>query len=72
MQGVNLKESDFVEHLFIASTHDYILFFSNKGKVYRLKVYEIPEASRHATHTLRIATHRAYFFFIPLNRLTSR
>ena len=48
MQGVNLKESDFVEHLFIASTHDYILFFSNKGKVYRLKVYEIPEASRHA------------------------
>ena len=48
MQGVNLKESDFVEHLFIASTHDYILFFSNKGKVYRLNVYEIPEASRHA------------------------
>lgn len=48
MQGVNLKESDFVEHLFIASTHDYILFFSNKGKVYRLKVYEIPGASRHA------------------------
>ena len=48
MQGVNLKESDFVEHLFIASTHDYILFFSNKGKVYRLKVYEIPEASRDA------------------------
>lgn len=48
MQGVNLKESDFVEHLFIASTHDYILIFSNKGKVYRLKVYEIPEASRHA------------------------
>lgn len=48
MQGVNLKESDFVEHLFIASTHDYILLFSNKGKVYRLKVYEIPEASRHA------------------------
>lgn len=48
MQGVNLKERDFVEHLFIASTHDYILFFSNKGKVYRLKVYEIPEASRHA------------------------
>ena len=48
MQGVNLKGSDFVEHLFIASTHDYILFFSNKGKVYRLKVYEIPEASRHA------------------------
>ena len=48
MQGVNLKESDFVEHLFIASTHDYMLFFSSHGKVYRLKVYELPEASRHA------------------------
>lgn len=48
MQGVNLKESDFVEHLFIASTHDYMLFFSSFGKVYRLKVYELPEASRHA------------------------
>ncbi len=51
MQGVNLKESDFVEHLFISSTHEYILFFSSRGKVYRLKVYEIPEASRHARGT---------------------
>lgn len=51
MQGVNLKESDFVEHLFIASTHAYMLFFSTRGKVYRLKVYEIPEASRHARGT---------------------
>lgn len=48
MQGVNLKESDFVEHLFISSTHAYMLFFSSFGKVYRLKAYEIPEASRHA------------------------
>ncbi len=48
LQGVNLKESDFVEHLFIASTHAYMLFFSTLGKVYRLKVYELPEASRHA------------------------
>lgn len=48
LQGVNLKESDFVEHLFIASTHAYMLFFSTLGKVYRLKAYEIPEASRHA------------------------
>lgn len=51
IQGVNLKEADFVEHLFIASTHDYILFFSTRGKVYRVKVYEIPEASRHARGT---------------------
>lgn len=51
VQGVNLKEADFVEQLFIASTHDYILFFSTRGKVYRVKVYEIPEASRHARGT---------------------
>lgn len=51
MQGVNLKDNDFVEHLFIASTHAYMLFFSTKGKVYRVKVYEIPEASRHARGT---------------------
>ncbi len=51
MQGVNLKDSDFVEHLFIASTHSYMLFFSTAGKVYRLKVYDIPEASRHARGT---------------------
>jgi len=43
------KEQDFVEDLFIANTHDYILFFTNKGKVYWLKVYQIPEASRQAT-----------------------
>ncbi len=51
MQGVNLKDNDYVEHLFIASTHSYMLFFSTKGKVYRLKVYELPEASRHARGT---------------------
>ena len=51
MQGVNLKDSDFVEHLFVASTHSYMLFFSTAGKVYRLKVYDIPEASRHARGT---------------------
>ena len=44
--GLNLKEDDFVEHLFISSTHHYIMFFSNLGKVYRLKVYELPEGSR--------------------------
>ncbi|MBN2169368.1 MAG: DNA gyrase subunit A [Actinobacteria bacterium] len=44
--GMDLKEGDFVEHLFIASTHHFILFFSNKGKVYRLKVHELPTGSR--------------------------
>ncbi|MEL7666919.1 MAG: DNA gyrase subunit A [Actinomycetota bacterium] len=51
ISGVNLKESDFVEQLFISSTHDYVLFFSTKGKVYRLKVHEIPMGSRHARGT---------------------
>jgi DNA gyrase subunit A len=51
LQGVNLKDNDFVEHLFIASTHDYMLFFTSKGKVYRLKVHELPVGSRHARGT---------------------
>lgn len=48
VSGMNLKEGDFVEHIFIASTHNYILFFSNKGKVYKLKVHELPLGSRAA------------------------
>jgi DNA gyrase subunit A len=51
LQGVNLKDDDFVEHLFVASTHDYMLFFSTHGKVYRLKVHELPVGSRHARGT---------------------
>jgi DNA gyrase subunit A len=45
------KEKDFVQHLFVSTTHHYFLFFTNKGKVYRLKVHEIPEASRQAKGT---------------------
>jgi DNA gyrase subunit A len=45
------KEEDFVEHLFITTTHHYIMFFTTKGKVYRLKVHEIPEAGRTAKGT---------------------
>ncbi|PKQ29860.1 MAG: DNA gyrase subunit A [Actinobacteria bacterium HGW-Actinobacteria-10] len=52
--GVNLKENDFVEQLFICSTHDYVLFFSTKGKVYRLKVHELPVGSRHARGTAAV------------------
>ena len=48
VQGVSLKEEDFVEDLFVASTHDYVLFFSNRGKVYRLKVHELPIGQRTA------------------------
>jgi DNA gyrase subunit A len=46
--GLGTKHGDFVEHLFVANTHDFILLFTNKGRVYRLKAYEIPELSRTA------------------------
>jgi DNA gyrase subunit A len=46
--GMEMKEEDYIEHLFVTSTHDYLLFFTNRGKVYRQKVYELPEASRTA------------------------
>jgi DNA gyrase subunit A len=49
--GLQTREDDFVEHLFITSTHNYILFFTNKGKMYKLKTYEIPEAGRQAKGT---------------------
>jgi DNA gyrase subunit A len=48
VQGMNMKEGDYIEHLNVCSTHDYLLFFTNQGKVYRLKVYELPEGSRAA------------------------
>ena len=46
--GMDMKDGDFIEHLFICSTHDYLLFITNRGKVYRSKVYELPEAQRTA------------------------
>jgi DNA gyrase subunit A len=46
--GMDMKDGDYIEHLFICSTHDYLLFFTNRGKVYRSKVYELPEAQRTA------------------------
>ncbi|HET9073448.1 MAG TPA: DNA gyrase subunit A [Solirubrobacteraceae bacterium] len=46
INGMDLKEDDYIEHLFVSSTHDYLLFFTNRGKVYRQKVYDLPEASR--------------------------
>lgn len=49
--GVNLKEDDVIAEMFIASTHEYVLFFSNRGKVYRLKVHELPIGTRQARGT---------------------
>src|SRR5436305_9438892 len=46
--GMDMKDNDYIEHLFVCSTHDYLLFFTNRGKVYRSKVSELPAASRTA------------------------
>ena len=46
VMGMDLKDDDYIEHLFVASTHDYLLFFTSVGKVYRLKVHELPLGSR--------------------------
>ena len=48
VSGMDMKDGDYIEHLFVCSSHDYLLFFSNRGKVYRSKVYELPEAQRTA------------------------
>ena len=48
VMGMELKDEDYIEHLFVASTHDYILFFTSVGKVYRLKVHELPLGTRQA------------------------
>src|SRR6185436_13587259 len=44
--GMDMKDDDYIEHLFVCSTHDFLLFFTHRGKVYRSKVYELPEAGR--------------------------
>lgn len=51
IKGMQTRDEDFIQNLFITSTHHFILFFTDKGKVYRLKAYEIPEASRTARGT---------------------
>ncbi|WP_374754896.1 DNA gyrase subunit A [Pseudonocardia sp. N23] len=48
VQGATLKQDDIVAHFFVSSTHDWLLYFTNKGRVYRLKAYELPEANRNA------------------------
>jgi DNA gyrase subunit A len=48
VQGAGLKTDDIVAHFFVCSTHDWILFFTNKGRVYRTKAYDLPEANRNA------------------------
>jgi DNA gyrase subunit A len=57
--GMDMKDGDYIEHLHVCSSHDFLLFFTNRGKVYRSKVYELPEASR-------TAKGRALQNFLPL------
>lgn len=51
IQATSTKQDDFIENMFVTSTHSTILFFTNRGKVYKLKAYEIPEAGRTAKGT---------------------
>ncbi len=69
------KEEDFVENLFIANTHSYILFFSNKGKVYWLKIYNVPEAKRQAAgkaivNLIKVEKDEKISAFVPVKDFT--
>ena len=75
IMGLTTRDDDFVEDLFITSTHDTILFFTNKGKVFSLKAYEIPEAGRQARGTaiinllniMRDEQYQLLYLFHPTN-----
>ena len=75
VSGADMREEDFVEHLFIASTHDYILFFTNKGRVHWLKVHEIPQASRTARgkaviNLVQLEQGEAISAYVPVREFT--
>ena len=75
IMGLATRENDFVKDLFITTTHHYIIFFTNKGRVYRLKAYEIPESSRQAKGTaivnlLRLEKGEKVTTVIPINDYT--
>ena len=69
--GATTRDEDFVEHLFVASTHSYLMFFTNLGKVYWLKVHEIPQAGRAArgravTNLLQLKSEETLSAFLPV------
>ena len=69
--GMDTKEDDFIQHLFIASTHDYIMFFTSLGKCYWIKVHEIPVGGRlakgrHSTNMIRLADGESICAFQPV------
>ncbi|MDD3303384.1 MAG: DNA gyrase subunit A [Clostridia bacterium] len=76
LTAMNTREEDFVEQLFVTSTHDYIMFFTNTGRAFRLKAYELPEASRTAKGTaivnlLQLAQGEKIAAVIPVKDYTS-
>ncbi|NOZ21291.1 MAG: DNA gyrase subunit A [Planctomycetes bacterium] len=77
VSGGDIKEGDFIEHLFLASTHDYILFFTTRGKLYWLKVYDVPEAGRTAkgralVNVLTMGKDEAVTSMIPVRHFDER
>lgn len=73
--GMTTKEEDFVENLFVASTHSYILFFTDKGKAYSLKIYDIPQAGPAAkgkaiVNILNLAPNEKMTAFLPVKEFT--
>ncbi len=74
--GAETKEGDFIEHIFTASTHDYILFFTDRGRVHWIKVYDLPEMSRLAKgraiiNILKLATNENITAVIPVKDFTT-
>jgi DNA gyrase subunit A len=75
VKGMTTKEEDFVEHLFISSTHDYIMFFSDNGRIYWLKVHELPQAGRQAKGTaivnlLRLGAEEKITAVLPVKKFS--
>ncbi len=73
VRGMETKESDFVEHLFVASTHDYILFFTTKGRCYWLKVHTVPQGGKMAkgkniANMLELAQGESITAFVPVKQ----
>lgn len=72
--GMDTKDDDFIEHLFVSNTHHYLLFFTNRGRVFRLKAYEIPDLSRTARGTpvinlIQIEQGETINFVIPVESM---
>ena len=77
VKGSDTKEGDFLENLFVASTHDYLLFFTNRGRVYWLRVYDIPEMARTArgrsiANLLKLQDHESYTAVLPVSQFEEK